>query len=106
MSLYEEWQVPVFSTLAKEFVLFDNWFSSLPGPTDPNKMFLHAATSGSNTAGCMAFACRNGQSGFPIQVRSIFENLEENDFTYDIHYMDWADPLEISPVNENKEKFI
>ena len=37
--------VPVITTLAKEFVLCDHWFSAMAGPTEPNRMFVHAATS-------------------------------------------------------------
>jgi phospholipase C len=39
-------QVPVLHTLASEFAVCDHWFSSLPGPTWPNRFFVHAATSG------------------------------------------------------------
>ena len=39
-------QLPVLTTLAKEFAVCDRWFSSMPGPTWPNRFFLHAATSG------------------------------------------------------------
>lgn len=38
-------QVPAISTLAREFVLCDHWFSSVPGPTMPNRLYVHAATS-------------------------------------------------------------
>jgi phospholipase C len=38
--------LPVLTALAKEFVLCDHWFSSMAGPTEPNRMFAHAATSG------------------------------------------------------------
>lgn len=38
--------VPVLAQLAKEFVLCDHWHSSMAGPTEPNRMFAHAATSG------------------------------------------------------------
>lgn len=38
--------LPVLTALAKEFVLCDQWFSAMPGPTEPNRMFIHAATSG------------------------------------------------------------
>src|SRR5262249_46448539 len=38
-------QVPALSTLARQFALCDGWFSSLPGPTWPNRAFVHAATS-------------------------------------------------------------
>jgi phospholipase C len=37
--------VPVFSALARNFVLCDRWFSSLPSSTWPNRYFLHTATS-------------------------------------------------------------
>jgi len=39
-------QLPVVTALAEEFVVCDNWHASLPGPTWPNRMFLHAASSG------------------------------------------------------------
>jgi len=39
-------QVPCLQTLAQEFALFNFWYSSLPGPTWPNRFFVHAATSG------------------------------------------------------------
>jgi len=42
-------QVPYIQTLAQEFALFNFWFSSLPGPTWPNRFFVHAATSGGLT---------------------------------------------------------
>ena len=39
-------QLPVLTTLAREFVVCDHWFSSMPGPTWPNRFFVHAASSG------------------------------------------------------------
>jgi phospholipase C len=35
----------VLSTLANQFAVCDNWFSSMPGPTLTNRSFLHAGTS-------------------------------------------------------------
>ena len=29
--------IPVYNTLAQNFVLFDQWFADVPGPTDPNR---------------------------------------------------------------------
>ncbi len=46
MSGYTSDQLPVIYTLAKEFAVCDNWFSSLPGPTWPNRFFLHGGSSG------------------------------------------------------------
>ena len=39
----------VLATLARQFALFNFWHSSLPGPTWPNRFFVHAATSGGLT---------------------------------------------------------
>jgi phospholipase C len=39
-------QLPVLNALAREFVLCDQWHASLPGPTWPNRMFVHASSSG------------------------------------------------------------
>src|ERR1017187_1158442 len=39
-------QLPVLSALAQNFAIFNWWFSPLPGPTWPNRYFIHAATSG------------------------------------------------------------
>jgi len=38
-------ELPVIYQLATEFALCDQWFSSLPGPTWPNRFFLHGASS-------------------------------------------------------------
>jgi phospholipase C len=37
--------VPVITALAREFAVCDKWFSSMPGPTWPNRLFVHAASS-------------------------------------------------------------
>jgi len=38
-------RLPVLTQLAQQFCICDHWFSSLPGPTFPNRAFVHAATS-------------------------------------------------------------
>ncbi|WP_088310941.1 alkaline phosphatase family protein [Novosphingobium sp. B 225] len=39
-------QVPILTQLAREFALCDNWFSSMPGPTWPNRFFAMGGSSG------------------------------------------------------------
>jgi phospholipase C len=46
MKCFAPAQLPVLTTLAQQFAVCDHWFSSLPGPTWPNRFFVHAATSG------------------------------------------------------------
>ncbi|WP_421994646.1 alkaline phosphatase family protein [Reyranella sp.] len=47
LSCFAPEQLPVLTTLAREFAICDAWFSSLPGPTWPNRFFAMAASSGS-----------------------------------------------------------
>lgn len=42
---HTETQLPVIHRLATEFAICDNWFSSIPGPTWPNRFFVHGASS-------------------------------------------------------------
>jgi phospholipase C len=39
-------QLPVLNALAREFAVCDHWHSSMPGPTWPNRFFVHAGSSG------------------------------------------------------------
>ena len=45
MKCYALDQLPILTTLAQEFAVCDHWFSSMPGPTWPNRFFVHAASS-------------------------------------------------------------
>ena len=46
MRCFAPGRLKILASLAREFTLCDHWFSSLPGPTWPNRLFVHAATSG------------------------------------------------------------
>ncbi len=41
-------QLPVLTTLAKRYAVFNRWFSSIPGPTLCNRAFAHFGTSFGN----------------------------------------------------------
>lgn len=45
MTCYTPEQVPVLSSLAREFAVCDAWHCSVPSQTLPNRDFVHAATS-------------------------------------------------------------
>ncbi len=38
--------LPVMTALASQFAVCDSWYASMPGPTWPNRFFVHAASSG------------------------------------------------------------
>lgn len=61
--------IPVFSALAENFVLFDRWFASVPGPTNPNRAYLTSGTSAGHGENDNAF----NVSG--LQQTSVFEQL-------------------------------
>jgi phospholipase C len=45
MNCYTPAQLPVLNALAAEFAVCDVWHASMPGPTWPNRMFVHAGSS-------------------------------------------------------------
>src|SRR5580698_1590086 len=45
MRCFEPSQLPVLSALARQYLICDQWFSSVPGPTLPNRAFAHFGTS-------------------------------------------------------------
>jgi phospholipase C len=49
--------LPTLTHLARTFRLCDHWFSSVPGPTWPNRLFVHAATSFGHMDNKLRFYC-------------------------------------------------
>jgi phospholipase C len=45
MAYFKKGELPVLHTLAEHFLICDHWFSSVPGPTWPNRFFVHSGTS-------------------------------------------------------------
>lgn len=79
MRCFSPEKVPVLTELAMQFAVCDRWFSSLPGPTFPNRAFAHGATSigrvdmGINWLG---------------MSKTIYELLNENGVDSRIYYHD------------------
>jgi phospholipase C len=46
MAFYGREDTPVYHALADEYTLCDQWFSSVMGPTWPNRFYVYAGTSG------------------------------------------------------------
>jgi phospholipase C len=88
-------QVPNLYTLASNFVVCDNWFSSLPGPTWPNRFFLHGASSNGldHSPSTAQMAEWETISGFTYPNGSIFQRLQKYNFSYKL-YVDQTGPVE------------
>jgi len=88
-------QLPVLSQLASEFVVCDQWFSSLPGPTWPNRYFLHGASSNGldHSPTDAEMALWESFKGFKYPNGSIFKAMNDRDITWRL-YMDESGPIE------------
>jgi phospholipase C len=77
MKCYAAGQLPVLTALAGEFAVLDNWFSSLPGPTWPNRFFAHGASSGGLDHSPTTGQILSWETffGFRIDKGTIFDSL-------------------------------
>jgi phospholipase C len=82
-------QLPVLNALAREFVVCDRWFCSMPGPTEPNRMFASAATSGafddSPSDGEIAAAIFAPGGGYKFRQGNVFQLLDKADVKWRIY---------------------
>lgn len=86
MKGYDSSQLPVLNALAREFVVCDNWFSSLPGPTWPNRYFVHAASSaGLDHSPSTEEIVRWFIDGVPLQKGTIFDKLNQGSKKWHIY---------------------
>lgn len=72
--------LPAFSALAPAFAVFDRWFSSIPGPTQPNRLFLYSATS----RGAVAHDKLDLLLGYP--QRTIFDSLAADGRDFAVYF--------------------
>ena len=87
-------QLPVLYTLATEFALCDQWFASLPGPTWPNRFFVHGASSGGwdDSPSSAQMVEWETVSGFAYPRGSIFDALNAHRIKWKI-YVDESGPV-------------
>jgi phospholipase C len=65
MNCFDPNNLQVLTYLAEQYAVCDHWFSSLPGPTVPNRMFAHFGTS----FGHVDNAMKIGDNGKSIYAR-------------------------------------
>jgi len=74
--------VPVYNTLVNEFAVFDRWFASMPASTQPNRLYVHSATSHGATSNIPKLLA----DGYP--QKTIFESIDESGLSFGIYYED------------------
>lgn len=80
MKCYSPDQLPVLMALAKEFAICDNWHASMPGPTWPNRMFVHAASSAGldHSPTTAEIVLWETAAGFSFPNGDIFDRIKTN----------------------------
>ncbi len=76
--------LPVFSTLAREFAVYDRWFSAVPSQTYCNRSFFHASTS-------HGFVVNHTEGSYAKWLDAqatptVFDRLEEAGLTWRVYY--------------------
>ena len=75
-------KLPVLTTLAKEFAVFNRWFASIPGPTLCNRAFAHYGTSFGHVSMDVFYA--------GSQYKSVYERLIAANISSRVYYFDVA----------------
>lgn len=99
MSGFRPDRVPIYTELVNEFAVFDRWFASVPASTQPNRFYVHSATS----HGAMSNVRKDLIHGFP--QKTIFDSLDENDLDFGIYYQNIPATLFFSSLRKLKNAF-
>ncbi|MFZ1677990.1 MAG: alkaline phosphatase family protein, partial [Saprospiraceae bacterium] len=80
-------QLPAMYALATQFAICDNWYSSIPGPTWPNRFFAYAASSNGLDDSPTMKQQMVGEflKGFSFPNGSVFEYLKTNKLKYRLY---------------------
>ncbi len=90
-------KLPVLTTLARSYALFNGWFSSIPGPTLCNRAFAHYGTSFGQVSMDVFY--------FHKEYLSIYERLVNAGHSAKIYYFDAASSsLEVVNLLQNQPK--
>jgi phospholipase C len=91
-------QLPVTFQLATEFAICDHWFSSIPGPTWPNRFFVHGASSAGldHSPATSDIAVWESVAGFTYPHGSIYDAMNNAGIKWRL-YNDSADAFSDDP---------
>jgi phospholipase C len=89
MKCFSPQRLPVLSTLARQYTVCDRWFSSVPGPTLPNRSFAHAATSLGSAVGPKTLGPL--KTIYPILSQHVSAKIFYHDFTMALTFKELLD---------------
>ncbi|GGF14522.1 phosphoesterase [Aliidongia dinghuensis] len=89
MQSFSAAQLPVLNALADEFAVCDQWYAEVPGPTQPNRLYLHAATSAGHAL--------NAWSAH-FDLKTIYQQLQEAGRTWATYEHDTNEVRSFTPL--------
>ncbi|XP_028098944.1 non-specific phospholipase C4-like isoform X2 [Camellia sinensis] len=98
MNGFKPESVAVYKELVAEYAVCDRWFAAVPASTQPNRLFVHSATS----HGATSNDTKKLIEGFP--QKTIFESLDEEGHSFGIYYQ--APPATLFYRNLRKLKYV
>jgi phospholipase C len=96
MASFSPKQLPAINELARSFCLCDHWFCEVPGPTMPNRMFIHAATSEGYV---------HNAFDRPFTSKTVYELFQEAGLTWATYFHDLNEVLQFEKLERSKEHF-
>jgi phospholipase C len=96
MTSFSADQLPSINALADAFCVCDHWYSEVPGPTQPNRLYMHAATS---------FGMVHNVWSKKFDGRTIYNNLQDAGFTWAVYWTDDNEVAEFTQVASEADNF-
>jgi phospholipase C len=96
MKCFDPAGIPILTTLARQYAICDHWFSSIPGPTLPNRLYVHCGTSRGRLDMAPEF-----YSGF----YTVYEELAQQGVSSCIYWSDWSGTLSFSGLMAHQNLF-
>jgi phospholipase C len=96
MECFAPGTLPVFDKLADAFCVCDRWFCEVPGPTMPNRMFIHMGSSGGYV---------HNVWNHKFAEKTIYDILDENGKTWATYDFDQNEVRQFSGVASKASSF-
>jgi phospholipase C len=93
MGYYVLGRLPALHELGRNFTICDRWFSSLPGPTWPNRFFALTGTSSGRVLMPEGVLHLRPQEVFVQNQETLFDRLNEAKKSWRIYYYDFPSSL-------------
>jgi phospholipase C len=88
--------LPAITALADNFILCDHWFCEVPGPTHPNRLYVHAGTSAGYAHNVFSL---------PFNLLTIYELLQNNGQSWATYASDDNEVLKFTRIQQHVDNF-